>query len=262
MKIHHAMLRRLIKFGLLLMLGVSTNASAGLFSHTMSWKEEVLLHDGRKIIVNRKQVHDWSIPHELAARDAPIAEHTATFTIPEANQTVIWRTDFDDRNPEGTSLGLLLLDVMNGTPYLAAYPVGCIAFNKWGRPNPPYVFFKYDGKAWQRISLEEFPVEFKEANVMVGGYNRYNLEENERDASVLTVETIRRVNHRPRRLKEHQTIIREPMEGGDTDCPEMVPFEGGWASPSYVERTIKQRADAERRAGKIPNNPGQTTIPQ
>ena len=43
---------------------------------------------------------------------------------------------------------------------------GCHAYNKWGRPNPPYGFFKYDGKAWQRIPLEEFPAEIKEANMV------------------------------------------------------------------------------------------------
>ena len=232
----------------LAVLAISMSACA--MGSSISWKEEVQLHDGRKMIVNRTQVHDWSIPHELATRDAPVAEHTATFAIPWTNQTITWKTDFDDRKPEATSLGLLTLDVMNGTPYLAAYPVGCIAYNKWGRPNPPYVFFKYDGKAWQRIPLEEFPAEFKEANVMVGGYNQYNLEGSERDASVLSAETIRRVNQRPRRPKEYQMIIREPMKGGDTACPEMVPFEGGWASPSYVERTVRQRIDAEKRAKK------------
>lgn len=229
---------------------LATSMSAYATGSSISWKEEVLLHDGRKMIVNRTQVHDWSIPHEPVTRDAPIAEHTATFVILGTNQTITWNTNFDDRKPEGTSLSLLLLDVMNGTPYLAAYPAGCIAYNKWGRPNPPYVFFRYDGKVWQRIPLEGFPAEFKEANVMVGGYNQYNLEGNERDASVLSAETIRRVNHRPRRPKEYQMIIREPVKGGDTDCPEMVPFEGGWASPSYVERTIKQRIDAEKRAKK------------
>jgi len=53
MRTNHGMLKQIAKLGLLLMMGVSMNADAGLFGHTMSWKEEVLLHDGSKIIAER-----------------------------------------------------------------------------------------------------------------------------------------------------------------------------------------------------------------
>ena len=46
--------------GLILSLGVSVNAQAGLFGiggNTMSWKEEVLLHDGQTIVVQRSQTY-------------------------------------------------------------------------------------------------------------------------------------------------------------------------------------------------------------
>jgi hypothetical protein len=53
-------------------------------------------------------------------------------------------------------------------PYLVTQTLGCHSYNKWGRPNPPYVFFKYDGKGWPHIPLETFPVEIKAANVVNG----------------------------------------------------------------------------------------------
>lgn len=251
-----------LKLGLLLVLGVSLSAEAGWFGISgTNWKEEVLLHDGRKIIVERKDIHDSSLPHEIG-QGAPLAEHITTFTLPASNQRVTWRSDNRSRS-EPDNLDLMVLDFINGVPYAAAGITRCIAYNRWGRPNPPYVFFKYDGKAWQRISLEEFSVEFKEPNVIVGGYDQYSLTVEERGASVLTADTVRRVNKAAGRSPESYTIIREALKTGTpANCGEMIRFESGWASPSYVERTIKQRVDAERRAGKIPNNQGQTTVPQ
>ena len=53
MKMNHGLMKQMTKLGLILMMGVSMNAGAGLFGHTMNWKEEVLLHDGSKIIAER-----------------------------------------------------------------------------------------------------------------------------------------------------------------------------------------------------------------
>lgn len=183
-----------------------------------SWKEEVLLHDGRKMIVERKDTHDSNLPHEIG-QGAPLAEHTTTFKLPDTKQSVTWRSDNRSRS-EPDNLDLMVLDFMNGVPYAAAGITRCIAYNRWGRPNPPYVFFKYDGKVWQRISLEEFPVEFKEPNVMVGGYDEYSLTEEERDASVLTANTVRKVNKAAGRSPESYTIIREPIK--ESSCPKDV----------------------------------------
>jgi hypothetical protein len=164
---------------------------------------------------------------------------------------VTWRSDNRSRS-EPDNLDLMVLDFMNGAPYAAAGITRCIAYNRWGRPNPPYVFFKYDGKTWQRIPLEEFPAEFKEPNVMVGGYDEYSLSVEERDASVLASDTVRRVNKAAGRSPESYMVIRELLKTGTPEnCGEMVRFEGKWASPSYVERTIKQRVDAEKRARKM-----------
>lgn len=179
------------------------------FGNTISWKEEVLLHEGRKMIVERKDIHDSSLPHEIG-QGAPLAEHITTFRIPDSNQSVTWRSDNRSRS-EPDNLDLMVLDFVNGVPYAAAGITRCIAYNRWGRPNPPYVFFKYDGKTWQRIPLEEFPVGFKEPNVMVGGYDQYSLTVEERDASVLTADTVRKVNKAAGRSPTSYTIIREPL---------------------------------------------------
>jgi hypothetical protein len=55
---------------------------------------------------------------------------------------------------------------VSGVPYLATSPAGCIAYNKWGRPNPPYILFKYVNDAWRQIPLKEFPAVLVQANLM------------------------------------------------------------------------------------------------
>lgn len=206
------------------------------FANTTGWKEEVLLHDGQQIIVERSQEHDWKIPHELTTRSAPTSEEKLTLLIPGSDRKVVWGTSYDDSKPEGTSLTLLMLDVMDGTPYLATYPAGCISYNKWGRPNPPYVFFKYDGKTWQRIPLEEFPVELQKTNVMVGNYQAKYFTAEERDAPFLTVETVNKANRDLRHTPFLLAVTREPIKSGIGSgewCGELIRVKDGWEGTGF-----------------------------
>lgn len=145
----------------ILMWGLTLNACA---TDTVKWKEEVLLHDGNKIIITRTNTYDPKGLREPFQPD-PLKKSTLTFTVPGTKQTVImWKSDFGRGYQD--NLSLLLLDFLNGVPYIATHPKFCHGYNKWGRPNPPYVFFKYDGE-WKRIPLEELPAGFKEANVIL-----------------------------------------------------------------------------------------------
>ena len=143
---------------LVLTLGVSMNAYG--FGGD-SWKEEVLLHDGSKMIVKRSQSYGGQ--HEIG-QPPPIKEHTISFMLPSTKETITWTSEYGE-DIGRTNFYLLAVHVLNGTPYIVASPYLCLSYNKWGRPNPPYVFFKYDGKAWQRIPIEEFPAEFTTINV-------------------------------------------------------------------------------------------------
>src|SRR5678816_3705983 len=124
---------------------------------TFTWKEEVLLHDGKTIIVERSDTYDPTMNHEIG-QSAPLADHKTTFMIPGTRQLVIWKSN--NRSAEPEHLNLLSLDILDGVPYVATTPYGSFAYQKWGRPNPPYVCFRYVGR-WERISLKEFPEEFK-----------------------------------------------------------------------------------------------------
>ncbi|MBH0192511.1 MAG: hypothetical protein HP492_12350, partial [Nitrospira sp.] len=99
---HRSLLHLCKMISLVLTLGVSMNACT---TSTFTWKEEVLLHDGMKIVVERSDTYDSSIPHEIG-QPAPLAEHTTTFTIPGANRMVIWKSD---RRPLSEKDGFYLL---------------------------------------------------------------------------------------------------------------------------------------------------------
>jgi hypothetical protein len=157
------MMKRLTRLGLLLMLGVSMNAGAGFlgFGGT-SWKEEVLLNEGSKIIVERTV--DRGGRHEIG-QQPPIKNQSVTFTFPIANESVTGEDNFTE-DIGGANFLPMQLEIRKDIAYLVANPMGCLSYNKWGRPNPPYVVFKYQNKAWNRITLQELPVVFTTPNLI------------------------------------------------------------------------------------------------
>jgi hypothetical protein len=221
------------------MMGVSMSACAGLSElggDTMNWKEEVLLHDGQKIIVARSQSYGGR--HEIG-QSPPIKEHTITFTLPNTNKPIAWTSEYSE-DVGRTNFNLLAVHVLNGTPYVVASPNLCLSYNKWGRPNPPYVFFRYDGKKWQRILLEEFPTEFKTINVALDIRGRQ--VENLVSLGFITSEKIKELNHHTE-IPEYKTILREAMKGGGiTSCEEMVRVKDGWISPGGAKAPIPIKA--------------------
>lgn len=52
-----------------------------------SWKEEVLLHDGQKIIVERSQTDGGR--HEVG-QSLPVKEHTIRFATPNSTTPISW----------------------------------------------------------------------------------------------------------------------------------------------------------------------------
>ncbi len=203
------------------------------FTYTTSWKEEVLLHNGRKIIIERSFKRDPFARREIG-QPAMRVEESMRFTIPDTNQSVEWKSEIGVKLQD--SLTLLMLDLMEGVPYIGTIPVRCHSFNKWGRPNPAYVFFKHDGNTWQRVALEDFPAEFKKANVMIGGYNPYQLSKAEKNASYLSAKTIKAQNsHMTPESRYMREFIRKPVTFGPASmasCEEMVFYKGGWIMPN------------------------------
>lgn len=86
------------------------------------------------------------------------------------------------------------------------------------------MFFKYDGKAWQRIPPEEFPVEFKAINVAIGvrGYEGEELV----SMGLVPAEKIKELNSDVRQ-PEFKTILREAVKS-EMGCSEMIKVNDGW----------------------------------
>ncbi len=215
-------------FSLLALL--SLNAEAGLFGFGGdSWKEEVLLHDGRKLIVKRSQSYGGK--REIG-QSGPIKEHTVSFELPDKGKSVKWTSEFS-ADVKRANFTLLAIHVLTGTPYIVAYPNLCLSYNKWGRPNPPYVIFKYDGNEWQRIPLEQLPNEFSTVNVVI------SLQSHEVDRMVkigqVSTEDIAKLNGSLKQA-ELKSILREPVkkgtEGAAMNCEELIRYKGYWVMPN------------------------------
>ena len=180
-----------------------------------SWQEEVQLHDGSKVIAKRSYVLGGR--SEPGAREGASTFQSVVFSTPDGD--IEWTTDFRDSQPEPNSLSLIAFDIIKGVPYIATRPAGCIAYNKWQRPNPPQVFFKYLNKQWERVALADFPHEITQANVVLGRPSTEVLK------PYYSVNDVQREN-RDVRYPEYRSILREPMNY-DPSCIPMVTNERG-----------------------------------
>lgn len=214
MKANHLWLKQTAKLGFLFLMGASMSAEAGLFgSGDFSWKEEVLLHDGRKIIVKRSQSYGG---RREVGQNPPIKEHVLSFQLPGSSKTIKWVSEFS-QDVGRANFDLLALHVLNDTPYIVATPNLCLSYDKWGRPNPPYLPFRYDGTAWQRITLAELPGAFKTTNVIVDVRSEEDIERAALQLGYVLVDAIKTLNSsliQP----EYKAILREPLASSQL-CP-------------------------------------------
>jgi hypothetical protein len=203
------------KLGLLLTMGVSMSADAGFFGFGGdSWKEEVLLHDGSKLIVERTVERGGR--HEIG-QQPPIKTESLTFTLPTTDERVTWKNEYS-QDVGFADFMPMLLDVFQGSAYMVSAPAGCVSYNKWGRPNPPYVVLKYEGKEWKRTPLQELPGEIKTPNLIVSSPDNKIEQIGKR---FVTAEDIKKINSSLTQ-PEYKTILREAVKGGEglTSCPD------------------------------------------
>jgi hypothetical protein len=225
------LIRALKIFSMVLGLGVGIGAWAALPSiGGTSWKEEVLLHDGSKIVVTR-----WvnrSGRHEIGQKP-PYKEQSLSFSMPNSGRSVKWQDHYSE--DLGTANFLpMLLDIKDGAAYLVASPMGCLSYNKWGRPNPPYIVFKYEGKDWQRIPLADLPGEIKATNLI---FSMPDIEVERIGKSFVSAEVIRGIVAKYKQ-PEYRSIVREKIENaGGRGCGEMIGNgKGSWIGIGWFRR--------------------------
>lgn len=195
----------IILIQVLVLMGIEPKAEAGLFGFGGdSWREEVLLHDGSKMIITRSQTYGGS--HEIG-QPLPIKEHTITFTLPGSPTRITWISEYDESLGR-TDFTPLALHVLNNTPYIIVTPNLMLSYHKWGRPNPPYVFFKYEDSKWKRIAIEEVPPEFQTINLVID-----TLTDGKKlnSQGVASLEMIAKLNSSLTQ-EEYKTIHRTPLD--------------------------------------------------
>jgi hypothetical protein len=216
------LLRTLNTITLTVTLGVSMSACS-----TTSWKEEVLLHDGSKIVVTRSMSRGG---HGIAHQEL-VTDESLTFSMPGTSQNVMWADKFSE-DLGSSSFNLMMLEIRKEEVYIVTSPMGCLSYNKSGRPNPPYVIFKYQGKDWIRITLQELPPEFKLPNLIISSPD---LEVKKTGLSLVPSEKIKQLNVGFKQ-SEFQTILREEVKGVGNSCPVMIRYKCGWGGVGEFNR--------------------------
>ncbi len=184
-----------------------------------SWKEEVLLHDGSRIIVKRSQTR---CNMSEIGQDMGVDKHTISFILPDSGKKITWRTtigsDFED-----TELHPLALEIVGGVPYLVTSPMGCIAYNKWKRPNPPYIILKYADNEWRQIPLAELPQQVTRANIVISCFLLKTEKLLSRRFGVVPAEEVDAINGEiiHKSVQHRKLFVREPFVGGE-ECGEIV----------------------------------------
>ena len=126
--------------------------------------------------------------------------------MPGTAERVTWEDSYSEELG-GANFNPMFLGVRKDKAYVLASPAGCLSYNKWGRPNPPYVVFKYEGKKWQRIPLQELPAEIVKPNLIISSPD----DEVEKSGKrFITAEMVERMNQGFSQ-SEFKTILRAPL---------------------------------------------------
>jgi hypothetical protein len=191
-----------------------------------TWQEEVLLHDGQKIVVDRMVERGGR--HEVGQKSS-FTEQRLSFTVLGSTHTITWE-DHTSQDLGQANFLPMAVDISGGSPYLVAYPMGCLSYNKWGRPNPPYVIFRYDDKEWRRIPLHELPAEITTPNMI---FSMPDVVVEKFGKRFITADMIKGViagYQQP----EFKTILREPVKSAGSQCGEMIHVgKGRWIGTGW-----------------------------
>jgi len=143
---------KLAVIGLALLAALSLWACFG--RATYQWKEEVLLHDGRMIVVERS-VRTGEVPVEFGQPPGE-SDYTLTFKASDG-RTITWES--------GKAFLPFIVDFLGGETYLVARGATGPDYEKHGCPKPPYFFFRWTAGNWQRIDYQHFPKEIRKRNL-------------------------------------------------------------------------------------------------
>lgn len=160
---------KVVIFAFVLLLGGYFFLNHSSRSEEVHWVEEVALHDGTLLDVQRSVALSYSSSGDLSQSAQKWPNHYSfSFFHPNTAQFIEWSGDYGF-NP-------ILLDFHNGTPYLVILQNSVYAnLRQFGCTEIPYIFFRYEStkNRWEQISSIEFPSVISQANLTAfydGGY--------------------------------------------------------------------------------------------
>lgn len=182
-----------------------------------NWKEEVQLADKRVIVIDRSDKLGNPLDQEPGNWEfgPPVVGFRLRVPLEGSWGSVTWES--------GPHLIPLALGIKDGWPYIAASPNTCAAYDMFGRPVPPYVFFRHDGKEWQRIPVDEFPEEINATNLLQGTRN-FDARR-EIDSGYVKADAVKRINRSI--SPDLRTIYRSGVRGQEQCIKEL---NAGWHS--------------------------------
>lgn len=202
-----------------LLLSACASIGAG---GSRSWREQVILPDGRELIVERSHTLGNRFDRELSAINAPPGATAYVVTVPLPDgRKVSWEAEHKDMIP-------IAVAVERGMAYVLASPFNCRSYAKLGRPVPPFIVFKHDGAKWTRTTIDEFPEVITEANLLIGTASQQAA--NEFDKGVVTAKTVKRLNEAIVRRHIYHQGVDKYLWGG---C--LRELEAGWDSQEHKQ---------------------------
>lgn len=192
---------------------------AGCAGGVRNWKEQVILPDGRELIVERTHTLASRFDREFSAFNAPpgAASYSIRIPLPEGGYTAPWAAEHKEMYP-------IAVTTHGESAYVLATPSFCRSYAKHGQPIPPFLAFKYTTGQWQRVAFEDFPMEITEANLMI------DTSDKETEKGLVTARAIRRLNEINPDRKIYQQGINRYIWGG---CLEQL--KAGWHSSEQTK---------------------------
>lgn len=138
-----------------IVLTIAASLSLSACGKTIDWKQEVKLHDGRVIVVERQSKQNRII---LPERQTIEVWQRLTFMRPGTSV----RIEFE--LPKG--LRVWLLDFEGDAAYAVLKPASVADYNTWGCPSPAWIAYRHRQGSWQQIVFTELPMMFKQPNIM------------------------------------------------------------------------------------------------
>lgn len=149
----------------LVLLWAACSSALGFSVRTASWSEDVRLHDGRLIKVEREV--EWTFQLFSGDSGSPGFMNSwpdrfwLKFKLPDSQEVIQWQGEQHFRP--------VLLDIVNGVPYLIVFghPTKETERN-YGCPELPYIYLQFDPQnwgGWKAIPAEKAPEVLRRANL-------------------------------------------------------------------------------------------------